>query len=133
MVNSDTLFKIILCTVGVFFSTSCFFQSSLWLKELKISLFQFRNEQKDLEVWMTVLALSLNVNLTLSRAPVLMVSVGLLVPVFKQGSDATMNLDIGPEILHIRRRKRKFLAEVLQIQAKNLPRSFFLTHTITDF
>lgn len=55
------------------------------------------------------------------------------VPVFKQGSDATMNLDIGPEILHIRRRKRKFLAEVLQIQAKNLPRSFFLTHTITDF
>ena len=80
MVNSGTLFKIILCTVlgfGGFFLHQLFF-SALWLKELKISLFQFRNEQKDLEVWMSVLALSLNMSLTLSREPVSMVSVGLL-------------------------------------------------------
>lgn len=49
-----------------------------WLKVLKMSLFQFRNEENDLEVWTSVLALSLNLSLTLRRASVATVSEGLL-------------------------------------------------------
>lgn len=43
-----------------------------------MSLLQFRNEEKDLEVWMSVLGLSLNLSLTLRRASLTTVSVGLL-------------------------------------------------------
>lgn len=52
------------------------------------------------------------------------------VPVFKKGSDETEHWAWG---LTYFRRNKNFLAEVLQIQTRNLPRSFLITHTVSDF
>lgn len=87
---------------------------------------------------LSVLALSLNLNLTLTKTLVSMVRLNpqplissiTPVPVFKKGSDESEHWAWG--LIYFRINKN-FLAEVLQIHTRNLPRSFLITQIISDF
>lgn len=126
MRNSDTLFKIILCTFLLFFFHQLFFSIILMVKRAQdffISVQKWAERSRGLDECVgSEFKRELNFKQGTSLDGICRVT---HMPVFKQGSDATMSLDIGPEILYIRKEKGSSWLRYCKFKLKTCHVPFF--------